>query len=147
LGRLTVLYVKLDDQALQKIGELSQVSYLDLFGTGVTPEGAAKLARTLPAAEIDCRNGAMLGIGPPPGDDGCTIGKVVPNSGANAADIREQDLVISFDHQPVHNFTELRSLIGTKNVGQQISIEVRRGDEVLTKEATLGKWPTWPPPQ
>jgi hypothetical protein len=141
LNHLRILYVKIDDEALKTLAELTQLDFIELYGTGVSEESAAALAQSLPGVKIDRRNGAMLGVGPSLASIGCTIGTVVPGSAAMAADFRLDDEILSIDGHPVQRFEELTSLIGAKNVGDAVSIDLRRDGQIVTKQVTLGKWP------
>ena len=140
VNHLRILYVKLDDAALKILGQLGQLDFIDLIGTGVSEESAATLAQSLPGVKIDRRNGAMLGVGPAMAQIGCTIGTVVDGSAAMAADFRIGDEILSIDGHPVQKFEELTALIGAKNVGETAAIELRRGDQLVTKQVALGKW-------
>jgi hypothetical protein len=140
LKHLRILYVKLDEQALKTLADLTQLGFLDLYGAGVSEDAAATLAQALPDVKIDRRNGALLGVGPSTVSIGCIIDTVVENSAAQVADIRKEDVILSIDGHPVQRFEELTALIGAKNVGDMVSIDIRRNGELLTKHVTLGKW-------
>jgi hypothetical protein len=147
LNHLRILYVKLDDQAIKILSELTQLGSpdtfgtLDLFGTGVSEQDAAALTQALPGTKIDRRNGAMLGVGPPVATATCTIGQVVENSAAWNADFRIEDEIVSIDGQPVQHFEEITTLIGAKSPGDSVMIDLRRNGQTLTKQVVLGKWP------
>lgn len=144
LIRLRILYVKIDDAALKTLSELNQLAFIDLYGTGMTDESAAALAQSLPGVTIDRRNGAMLGIRSTQGS-GCTINEIVPDSGAMAADLHQNDEILAIDGHPVQRFEDLTSIIGAKNAGDTVSLDVKRDDHVINKQVTLGKWPNiWP---
>lgn len=140
LQRLSIYGVQLDDGAVKSIGQLSQITALDLFGTGVSQEAAQKLATALPGAKIDRRNGALLGIGGHAGATPCRVDEVQPHSAAEAADIRPDDEIVSFEGQPIHNFEEFTALVAGKNGGDKVKLEIRRADEVISKQVTLGQW-------
>jgi hypothetical protein len=144
LIRLRILYLKIDDAALKTLSELNQVGFIDLYGTGMTDESAAVLAQALPAVTIDRRNGAMLGVKSTQGA-GCTINEVVPDSGAMAADLHPGDEILTIDGYPIQQFADLTTIVGAKNAGDTVSIDVKRDGQVLNKQVTLGKWPSiWP---
>jgi S1-C subfamily serine protease len=134
----------MDDVALKTLSELNQLGFIDLYGTGMTDESAAVLAQALPAVTVDRRNGAMLGVKSIPGG-GCTINEVVPDSGASAADLRINDEILSIDGHPLQRFEDLTAIVGAMNAGDKISIDVKRDNQVINKQVTLGKWPSiWP---
>jgi hypothetical protein len=144
LKDLRIVFVKLDDEALKTLGELNQLEKnlgsIELYGTGVSSQSAAALAQALGHVKIDRRNGAMLGVGPSMASGGCFVGRVVEDSAARIADIREGDEIVSIDGHPVEKFEELTALIGDKNVGDSATIEVRRDGQLLEKHVVLGRW-------
>jgi hypothetical protein len=140
MNHLQILYVKLDDEALKILTELTQLDFIELFGTGISEESTAVLAQALPGVKIDRRNGAMLGVGASPTSTACTINNVVRGSAAETADIHLNDEILSIDGHPMQRFEELTALIGAKNIGDSVSIDLRRDGQLLTKHVTLGKW-------
>lgn len=140
LVRLSIYGVTLDEAAVQTIGQLSQLTTLDLYGTGVSTEAAQKLAAAMPGAKIDRRNGALLGIGGHAGISPCRVDEVQPHSAAEAADIQQGDEIVTFEGQPIHSFEEFTALVAEKNGGDQVKLQIRRGDELLPKQVTLGQW-------
>ncbi len=65
-----------------------------------------------------------------------------PRSGdspAQDAGIKIGDIILSFNSKPVMNQTELMRFIGEADAGTVLPIEVRRGDNVISLEVTLGK--------
>ena len=144
LIRLRILYIKMDDVALKTLSELNQLGFIDLYGTGISDESAAALAQSLPGVTIDRRNGAMLGIKSQQGA-GCKVTEVVQDSGAMTADLRPDDEIISIEGHPIQQFADLTTIVGAKNVGDTVSIDVKRDGQVINKQVTLGKWPDiWP---
>ncbi|HTQ40143.1 MAG TPA: PDZ domain-containing protein [Pirellulales bacterium] len=140
LAWLRVINRSLDDDELSTIAGLSQATEIDLFGTGISADAAQKLATALPDAVVDRRNGAFLGVGGLPGMTSCLISEVREDSAAAAAGIQVGDEITTFDGQPVHNFEEFTSLVSNKKGGDQIDLQVRRDNEVLTKKVRLGQW-------
>lgn len=55
-----------------------------------------------------------------------------PNSPAQKAGLREGDLVIGFDGQPVSGIDDLHKLLTGELVGREVTIEIIRGTERLT---------------
>lgn len=69
---------------------------------------------------------------------GALIREVVPNSPAAKAGIRVGDLVTSVDAEPVWNHIELAALLFRREVGSTVKIGLRRGDETLEVQVTVG---------
>ena len=70
---------------------------------------------------------------------GAVITQVEPDSAAEAAGLQAGDLIISLDGRPVAGSADLRSQIGLKRVGTNVTVEVIRDGEALEISATLGE--------
>lgn len=66
------------------------------------------------------------------------ITSVVPGGPADQAGLREGDLVLAFDDQPVRGKEELRWLASIGGVGRKILLQVRRGPRTFELAAVLG---------
>jgi len=85
----------------------------------------------------DEANGPMLGVTGDAHQGGCLVKTVAPGSAAEEAGIRPGDIVASVDGKPVTDIVTLRRIILTKGMGDQVSVEFRRGDEVHRALAVL----------
>jgi hypothetical protein len=137
---LRAINVPLQGADVSMISELSQLMQLDLYGTGVSSADTEKLATALPNATVDRRNGALLGVKGLPNMPNCIINDVPPGTAAEAAGIRAGDEIVSFNGQPVHNFEEFTALVADKKGGEQVKVELRREEQLLAKDVTLGRW-------
>jgi hypothetical protein len=143
---LQVHGVGITDDDLKHLDGLNRLAEIDLFGSKVTVDGAARLAQLYPGVKIDRRSNAMLGVSGQTDPAGCRITMVQPNSAADRAGLQEQDIVLRFQDQQVPDFETLTTLIGSRNPGDKVTIELRRRDEannrddMLTKEIELGAW-------
>ena len=140
LQRLSIHGMRLDEAAVKTIGQLSQLAALDLYGTGVSAEAAQKLNAALPGAQNRAPQRRTVGNRRPRGRHPVPRDEVQPHSAAEAADIRLDDEIVSFEGQPIHSFKEFTELVAEKYGGDRVKLEIRRGEEVLTKQVTLGKW-------
>ena len=140
LWQLTIINVRLDEAALKTLGQLTQLSGLKLYGTGVSAEAAAVLGQQLPGVAIERRGGGLLGIRGMKGETPCRVTDVPEGTAASAADIRGDDIVLSLDGRPIQSFDELYTLIGEKKGGDHVKLEIRRDDQVMVKDVTLGQW-------
>lgn len=61
------------------------------------------------------------------------------DSPARDAGIKVGDIILNFDGKPVMNQSELMRFIGEADAGAIVPIEIRRGDEVISMQVTLGK--------
>ena len=69
---------------------------------------------------------------------GAIVVDVVPDSPADRAGIRQEDVVVSFNGRPVANSTELRMLIAQVLPGQKAVVRVMRNGQPLELTAELG---------
>lgn len=63
------------------------------------------------------------------------IGKVRPATAAEAAGLRQGDLILAIDRRPVTQFSDVRKLVQERG-GQSIGIEVKRGDQTILLHGT-----------
>jgi hypothetical protein len=142
LDRFAVKYTPVTDAAIDDLQAIRAASVIMLYGTKISPAGAEKLktAAADTAVRIDYRRGAFLGVGCQQTDDGCAIFQVHPGSCAEKAGIQEGDLVLQYNGKPVASFEDLTALIAENVAGDKVTMKLRRFDEELTKELTLGEW-------
>ena len=140
ISRLSIMYCPIDDMSIEHLLDQRNITKIRLFGTQITKDGAAKLQRELVSTDIDHRNGAFLGIGGDATEHGLEIAIVHPTSIANKKDLRVGDIVVKYDGKKVESFEQLTSLIGANRSGEEVTLELMRGGETITKRITLGEW-------
>src|SRR5262249_4720599 len=72
-------------------------------------------------------DGAYLGIELDPDATNCKIKKVLPNTAAARAGLKEDDVILNFAGQKVEALTDLAPLLRKKKIGDTVTIEVQRG--------------------
>jgi serine protease Do len=65
-------------------------------------------------------------------DAGVVLADVVPGSPADKAGLAPGDFVLSLDGKPMENGRQFRINVYTRGVGEQVAVEVRRGNRTLT---------------
>lgn len=142
LDRFAVKYTPITDAAIDDLKAIKAASTIMLYGTKISPEGAEqlKVASADAAVKIDYRRGAFLGVGCQQTEEGCAIAQVHPESCAEKAGVQEGDVVLEFNGKPVASFENLTALIAENVAGDKVKIKLKRFDEELTKELTLGEW-------
>ena len=76
-----------------------------------------------------------------PDKNGVLVAKVLENSPAQKAGIKESDIIKQFDNKPVNNTKELLSIVGKAQVGRRVKIKVVRDKKELILEAQVGERP------
>jgi serine protease Do len=76
-------------------------------------------------------------------DDGAYIRSVTPNSAADAAGLREGDLITKVDDQKVKGADDLTNIVGRYKPGDRITISYSRNSHDRQTTATLGAADAW----
>lgn len=84
------------------------------------------------------RAGVYLGLAGGQSDEGCPITRVGPGSPAEQAGIKVGDLVLSVDGQPIKTFAELSALVKQRNVGDEMTLDLKRADMKLKVKVKVG---------
>jgi membrane-associated protease RseP (regulator of RpoE activity) len=69
------------------------------------------------------------------------VGSVTDDSAAQEAGLRRGDRIVSFDGERVATWEDVTDRIQASDVGDDVTFDVRRGDELLTMSAELGARP------
>lgn len=78
------------------------------------------------ALEIDIESGALITV-------------IAPGSGAEAAGLRVDDIIVAVNNEKISGASELSNTIGLMASGEEIDIDYIRGDERLSTTAVLGQ--------
>ncbi len=130
-----------NESQLVSLGEIKDLTALNLYATKLSNAGLTKLQDEMPYTRIDRRNGGMLGVSSDQsGGNGCLINTVQPNSAAAAAGLEPEDVILSIDGKEVESFSELTQHIAEKSGGDTVQLKLQRGEQKLDKEVKLGEW-------
>ncbi len=127
LQRLDVFYSPIDDGGIVALAAMkNRLQSLKLYGTGVSFEGAQRLAASLPpTAVLDYKRGAFLGVKCL--QEGlCQVSDVTEGSAAHRAGIHTGDLLIEFGGKPIRSFDDLRVAISTNAPGDKARLKLLR---------------------
>lgn len=72
---------------------------------------------------------------------GVRVEDLQPGSPAAVAGVKIDDIITHIDSQPVMNGDTLRGIIGAMRPGEQVQLDLARGDERLSVTVTLGELP------
>ncbi len=81
---------------------------------------------------------AQIGV---PVNEGILVARVVENSGAHAAGLQGEDVIVSLGGQSIRNTGDLSKFLLENLPGDQVSVRIYRGDAELETEAILGERP------
>jgi serine protease Do len=82
---------------------------------------------------------AYLGVDRTEDMDEPRIGRVFPGSGAEKAGVQVGDVVLSFGGTALARYRDLPPLIEQRRPGDEVELEVRRGDQIMKLRAVLGQ--------
>ncbi|MDX1992078.1 MAG: PDZ domain-containing protein [bacterium] len=100
--------------------------------------GLVAAQEATPSAESN--GGAFLGVVIGETEDGVIVNEVTPDGPAAQAGIQRQDIILSFNGEPVTAET-LVAAIEASAPGDIVTVEVQRGEETVSLEVTLGQRP------
>lgn len=89
----------------------------------------------------ELQKGGFLGVGTEETSNGLKVKQVVRESAADKGGLRADDLITAIDGDFVDSREELSIVVGSKEPGEEIVIDLRRGDKELTISLELGKRP------
>ena len=69
----------------------------------------------------------------------CKITGITENSPASKAGLKAGDIIAKFDGRPLGEADDLTIVLRNKKPGDEVNLEVKRGDETVTLKLTLGK--------
>lgn len=75
------------------------------------------------------------------GKNGVLVAKVLENSPAQKAGMKESDVIKQFDNKPINNVKELLSTVAKTEVGRKVKVVIMREKKELTLEAEVGSRP------
>ena len=114
------------DDALTVSGQLIEKGYVERGFLGIAP------INLTPAIA------AQIGV---PVSEGILVARVIENSGAQAAGLQGEDVIVALGGQDIRNTGDLSKFLLDNLPGEQVTVRIYRGRSELEKEATLGERP------
>ena len=89
----------------------------------------------------DLQKGGFLGVGTTETEKGLSIQNLVRGSAAQKGGILRLDIITAIDGEQIDSQEELFIVVGTKEPGEEVVIDLRRGKKELSISIELGKRP------
>ncbi len=74
--------------------------------------------------------------------NGSLVGEITPNSPAAHSDLKQGDIIVAVNGQPVADASQLRSKIGTMDANANVTLKVLRNGNMQEVAVTLGEFPS-----
>ncbi len=87
------------------------------------------------------RNEPYIGVTGDPDGENCKILEITPGSPAEKAGLKANDVVLRFGGQKIADFDTLRSQVLKRRPGEEVTVEIQRGDQTVSLKLTVGKRP------
>ena len=107
----------------------SYLEHWDLFNEGTM------------VSRRDLQKGGFLGVGTMETEDGLRITNLVKESAAQKGGILRSDVITAINGEPIDSQEELFIVVGSKEPGDEVVIDLRRGKKDLTISLELGERP------
>lgn len=111
----------------------------------VTPAVEAPAVGEAPAPDTQATR-PFLGVALQDSDDGVVIAEVRAGSPADDAGLQAGDMITSVNGTDVATAQDVADVVGALAIGDAVSLEISRGSEALTIDATLGEQAAVVPP-
>jgi S1-C subfamily serine protease len=144
--QIVIIGAEISAKGAAELQHVNQLREVWLYRTQVKPEELPELQKLMPHVLIDYRRGGLLGVAADQLDvtGPAVVGRVEPGSAAEAAGIRVRDKIVKFQGQPVENFKALTTMIGKHSAGDEVTVDLLRGDEPIVVKLKLGEWKRLP---
>ncbi len=138
--QIVFICMAIDDKQVKQIQRFKTVKTISLYGTRITDRGLDELQRGLPDTVIDFRRGALLGVRGKYHEDGVEIEQVMKGSAAEKGGMKQGDVITYLNDKALRDFRSLTSFISERRPGDKVTFKFHRGDDVISKDITLGQW-------
>lgn len=74
-------------------------------------------------------------------DQGVSVREVFPNTAASTAGVQPGDVITHINGSPVGSMTDLRNIVGSHEVGDDVNLTVRRNGQDVQLNSSFAPWP------
>ena len=103
--------------------------------------GSATVGGRTEALRIPRQNRPFIGVTVEQVDEGLLITSVQDDSPASAVDLQVDDVIVAVNGTTLTTQDEIVAILAEMSIGDEISIEILRGDETVSVDVTLGERP------
>ena len=129
------------DAELESAGKISSLLGVYVLGPGrVSDKALEKLRQGRPAAEIERRSEARLGIDGKIHAKGLMAAAVAPNSAAARAGLEPQDVIVELAGEPIPDMVTYRDVMVPLKPGEKVQMKIWRDGETMSVTIKLGRW-------
>jgi hypothetical protein len=128
------------DAEARLFGDLDRLQLLKLINTHVSADAIDTIKAHCPKATIYMKNKALFGIMGASHAQGVVVQSVQPGTAAAAAGVLQGDVITQLDGQPLPDFDRLTARIAQHAPGDEVDVQIQRGDDRVTKHVKLGAW-------
>jgi hypothetical protein len=129
------------DAEAQMFGGVDHLQVLKLINTHVTPTAVDAIKSQNPKAIVYMKNRALFGISGASHAQGVVVQSVQPGSAAADAGVMPSDVIMQIDGKPLPDFDRLTAQIAQHSPGDEVEVQILRGEDRMTKRVKLGTWP------
>jgi S1-C subfamily serine protease len=130
----------INDAVVKLFEATTTVMWLQLWHSKVSVTAVDSLKQQRPHIEIYLRNRALMGVGCEDHAAGAIVKTVAPGTAAEAAGILPGDIVTHINGNTIPDFDRLTANVAQHEPGEQITLDVLRGEETHKINITLGSW-------
>lgn len=105
-----------------------------------TADGKDREVRRQDIARVEFKTGPRVNFGVTIVDDqgaGARVTQVAPGSAAGKAGLQVGDIITKFGDQTIQSAEQLRAAIASKKVGDEVTVQVRRGNDTKDLKVTF----------
>lgn len=134
------------DAEARLFADVDHLRVLKLINTHVTPAAVDAIKAQNPKAIVYMKNRALFGISGATHAQGVVVQSVQSGTAAAAAGVVPGDVIAQIDGQPLPDFDRLTARIAQHAPGDEVDVQILRGDDRMTKRVKLGTWASVEPP-
>jgi hypothetical protein len=130
----------IDDAVIKVFETTTTIMVLQVWQGKVSVAAVDSLKKQRPHISVNLRNRAFMGVGCDTHAAGARITLVEPGSGADAAGVVAGDVITSMNGNAIPDFDRLTANVAQYAPGEQITVDILRGEERRSLKVTFGDW-------